>query len=269
MICKIEGCKNNRYLKYDVCRKHFYELYNNKKCDICGSKSYVFYNKKVNMMLCNKHTQQIKRCEKILTRTILTPNEFIIHNDCVEILLFDINNNLKNSTFIDYDDYEKCKEYKWRLNSMGYVVSGAKSEILLHRFVMNVDEKQSIDHIDRNKLNNRKSNLRIASQNLNTINKSRQSNNTSGIVGISWNTEKKGWDVQLKKGDFKYNKRFKEFDNSVKARLVSESIYFKEYSPNYNPSTNTIQLTYLSHDDNKETFIEVDMEGNIKEFKKL
>lgn len=45
--------------------------------------------------------------------------------------------------------------------------------------------------------------------------------------------------------------------------------YFKEFSPNYNPHTNTLQITYLSHDDNKQTYIEMNMKGNILKFKKF
>lgn len=268
LTCTINGCQNIKY-KTDICRKHYHQIHRDKKCEVCDSTLYVFYNKDAGMMLCNRHAQQIRRRGKILTRTLLTPNEFIVHTDDVEIVLFDINSNIAGSTYIDKDDYEKCKKYKWRLNSMGYAVAGDNSEILLHRYVMSVKQDESIDHMDKNKLNNKKSNLRIASQELNAINKSMQSNNTSGVTGVNWNKEKSGWDVQLRKKDFKFNKRFKIFDKAVQTRIIKESKYFKEYSPNCNHNTNTIQLTYLSHDDNKKTYIEADMEGNIIKFEKM
>ncbi len=63
-----------------------------------------------------------------------------------------------------------------------------------------------------------------------------------------------------------YLGRFLSFDKAVKSRLQGESKYFKEFSPNYNPTTNTIQLSYMSHDDNLQTFIECDLQGNITQF---
>ena len=67
----------------------------------------------------------------------------------------------------------------------------------------------------------------------------------------------------------KIRKRFDSFDDAVKFRLQNESILFKEYSNNYNPQTQTIQLTYTSHDDSLQTYIEVSLDGQIIQFKKL
>ena len=44
-----------------------------------------------------------------------------------------------------------------------------------------------IDHINRNPLDNRKKNLRLANNSINQRNKKMQSNNTSGIVGVRFN----------------------------------------------------------------------------------
>ena len=53
---------------------------------------------------------------------------------------------------------------------------------------MNVeDPKIEVDHINQNKLDNRKSNLRLCSHSQNGINKYKQSNNSSGFKGVCFN----------------------------------------------------------------------------------
>ena len=59
------------------------------------------------------------------------------------------------------------------------------------------------------------------------------------------------------------------FDEAVKIRLIEESKLFKEHSNNFNHESQTLQLTYYSHDDSKQTFIESDLQGNIIKFEKL
>ena len=84
------------------------------------------------------------------------------------------------------------KMLKPRVNSNGYYIinlskDGIISTLKIHRlvaqaFLTNHDDKLCVDHIDRDKLNNHKSNLRYATNSENNMNKSRQSNNTSGLV---------------------------------------------------------------------------------------
>lgn len=50
-----------------------------------------------------------------------------------------------------------------------------------------------IDHIDRNKLNNRIENLRSVTKSENVANQKIRIDNKSGIRGISWNNQNKKW----------------------------------------------------------------------------
>ena len=75
---------------------------------------------------------------------------------------------------------------------------------MIHRLVAeaffdNPDNKRCVDHIDRNKLNNHISNLRYATTSQNAMNKSIQSNNTSGIVGVYFCKDKNKWRAVIKK----------------------------------------------------------------------
>ena len=56
---------------------------------------------------------------------------------------------------------------------------------------------KQIDHINRDRLDNRIENLRAATNSQNQHNKSIPKNNTSGIQGVTWNKRAKKWYVQL------------------------------------------------------------------------
>ena len=50
---------------------------------------------------------------------------------------------------------------------------------------------------------------------------------------------------------------------------MAEATLFGEYSPNYNPETNTVQLTYTSQDDGQEYFCEYALNGEmLNDYKK-
>jgi alpha-L-fucosidase len=56
-----------------------------------------------------------------------------------------------------------------------------KTYVYLHRFLIDAKKGEIVDHIDRNKLNNRRENLRIVSYSLNSYNKEVQNKNGRGI----------------------------------------------------------------------------------------
>lgn len=131
-----------------------------------------------------------------LTKLGRKPNPLVYREleDCVECIAKYNGNDVK--FFIDKDDIEKVKTRNWHLVTDGkYVgsdikINNVRKVLYLHNFVMkNFDfpgrgTKQSIDHIDRNGLNNRKQNLRLATQteqNVNQKKKPRQAILPDGI----------------------------------------------------------------------------------------
>lgn len=148
------------------------------KCDVCGRDELecrIRYNN--GMYLCPKHITQWYRHHEFLEYTIYDSNEYIINDDCAEIVLRDKNCNILANAIIDLDDVEKCKKYKWHLKkdkNTSYVIStiNEKEKIFLHRLVLGYNGELDIDHIDRNGLNNRKNNLRVCSRSDNIKNQS-------------------------------------------------------------------------------------------------
>ncbi len=86
------------------------------------------------------------------------------------------------------------------INSRGYwLVNIRRKPFRAHRVIFELLNQccilpgYEIDHIDGNKVNNKVSNLRVCSRRGNVINKCKQSNNTSGITGVSYNYKKQYW----------------------------------------------------------------------------
>ena len=92
---------------------------------------------------------------------------------------------------IDLVNYDKVKDYTWRVRKNGNyyyaVASSGKNNVVLqlHRFIMGATKGQIIDHIDRNTLDNRFSNLRFCDKKQNSINCKLYKNSTTGYIGVS------------------------------------------------------------------------------------
>ena len=103
---------------------------------------------------------------------------------------------------IDDDDFERVSPYKWHANETekgsgryyarcDRVKDGKIVRQLLHRFIMDAPLGLKVDHIDRNPLNNCKSNLRLATQSQNMCNMARK-NKTSQYKGVCWESPRPG-----------------------------------------------------------------------------
>jgi hypothetical protein len=114
------------------------------------------------------------------------PNPIVYNEleDCVECIVS--YNRIPVKFFIDKEDLESVKSRNWHLITNGkYVgcsitVNNNHKTLYLHNFVMKrfdfpgKGSKQSIDHIDRNGLNNRKQNLRLATQQEQNLNQKKK-----------------------------------------------------------------------------------------------
>lgn len=146
--------------------------------------------------------------------------------------------NTNEPFYFDLEDFDKIKGYTWfkdhsKSDGGQYIVSSLWNErkyLYLHKFVMNTDHK--IDHIDRNKFNCRKSNLRFCTDQENSMNMSLRSNNTSGISGVSWRKDKKKWRAYITiNGKQKTLGHFLNKEEAIKTRLEAEAKYYKEFAP--------------------------------------
>lgn len=90
---------------------------------------------------------------------------------------------------VDRCDFATLKKYRWCLNNTGYARTSIseKRQVLMHRMLLGLQKsKPLVDHVNRNKLDNQRKNLRIASASLNTLNRNVQKNNTTGTTGVTF-----------------------------------------------------------------------------------
>jgi len=200
-ICKVEGCTNGGKIVREYCRKHY---------------------------------RQIMRHGRILNRTQMEPNEIIIKGDIAEIVLYDKLGEEIERTVIDTEDVEKIKAYKWYKTSKSYVGTNVgEKHIGIHEVILGkkFNQKNPIDHKDRNKLNNRKLNFRVCSHKQNSQNRGMQKNNTSGFKGVHWSKADQKWRASIGINNKRiYLGPFAEKTDAARAYNIAATKYHKEFA---------------------------------------
>lgn len=92
--------------------------------------------------------------------------------------------------------------------------------------------EESIDHINKDRADDRLCNLRQADQTHNNFNTKIRSNNTTGVTGVSFSKSKKKYVVGLKKhGKYVCHEYFSTLNEAVAARQMAEQIHCGEFVP--------------------------------------
>ena len=132
--------------------------------------------------------------------------------------------------FFDKEDYDRLKYYCWSMNKRGILSAAVpghqgRKRIMMHRLVMNVDDKRTVNHLG-SPSDNRKCNLEVVEAGRKSYNHKVSKKSSSGITGVAYNPTVKKWEayihVQGKKKRLGY---FKDIDAAAKARKEAELIY--------------------------------------------
>lgn len=100
---------------------------------------------------------------------------------------------------VDDEDFERVSQFKWHVYISGnkiyavgaYRLNGRWTTRSMHRFIMGVTDKCiQVDHIFHNGLDNRKENLRLATNSQNQKNSRIRKSNTAGYKGVYFNDGK-------------------------------------------------------------------------------
>lgn len=105
---------------------------------------------------------------------------------------------------VDAEDYERVAYRHWSLTvtpggNMYAHTNTYDGTIGMHRFIMDcTDPLLVVDHRDGRGLNNRRSNLRVATYEENAINKCAGGRSKSGIPGVKWDERWRTWEVWIR-----------------------------------------------------------------------
>lgn len=140
--------------------------------------------------------------------------------------------NTHKEFYIDAEDFDIIKCYCWtesktaNMSTLITIIDG--HTVRMHKLIGCAFH----DHKDRNELNNRKYNLRPCTQQENSRNRSKASNNTSGIIGVNFDKRKSKWRAYIsvnKKQQFLGY--FDNKDDAICARLKAEKDIFGAFAP--------------------------------------
>jgi hypothetical protein len=185
--CSIEGCKNI-YRARGFCSTHYYREYT---IGIGAN-----------------------------TRTTHSHRPAIIDGKVAKIPL---GIDMKEYSLVD-KQFAHLDKFKWRKDHYGYATAYVNGkQVKLHQLIIGKKEGYDIDHISRDKLDNRKSNLRHATRKVNVRNTGMYKHNTSGHKGISWETGRKKWSAKIQTDGVTYNLgRFNDIKDAIKARKEAQ-----------------------------------------------
>ena len=119
--------------------------------------------------------------------------------------------NIKGyDVLIDEEDYDKVMSITWTASIIDrdhphiyfrcFTRKNGKFGIkyFLHRMLINAPKDMHVDHINRNTLDNRKSNLRLCTFTENMRNRPKYATNTTGYRGVTYHKRDKMYQAQIK-----------------------------------------------------------------------
>jgi hypothetical protein len=141
---------------------------------------------------------------------------------------------------VDDNMHEFLNQWKWHYGCGGYAIrnvyikgSGRKHQkgffVYMHRMVNKTPDGLVTDHINRDKLDNRRENLRTCTDIQNRYNRGKYSNNTSGVLGVTWDKARNKWQAQIRvKNKNIHLGRYVSLQGATLARRWGEKLYHGE-----------------------------------------
>ncbi len=154
-----------------------------------------------------------------------------------DYVVIKIDNYPDKECLIDLEDYERIKDFTWGITIQDYACTKInKKHFVLHRLIYSLRnisiENLQIDHINRNRLDNRFKNLRICSLTENHRNVSKIKNKTSKYKGVCFVKSRNKFICSFASKDhnINYNKRFNTELEAAQRYNELASQYFGEFA---------------------------------------
>lgn len=141
-------------------------------------------------------------------------------------------NGIGKVTIVDDVDFEWLNKYTWNVVD-GYAratVDGV-SDTFMHMILITRTNGQQIDHINRNRLDNRRENLRLCTRSENQYNIGLRKDNRSGARGVYYHIRDKRWIAKTKvQGERIHIGSFKTKEDAVIAYNEFVKKHHKEFA---------------------------------------
>jgi hypothetical protein len=128
------------------------------------------------------------------------------------------------------EDYEMVKKYSWH-ESQGYATCTSynnNESSLMHRLIMKPKDNEMIDHINNNRLDNRRENLRICNVTVNNLNRKKTKNASSQYKGVYFDKKSNKYTTQISNNGKTYS--LGQFENEIDAaEQVDKFILFNKW----------------------------------------
>jgi hypothetical protein len=145
---------------------------------------------------------------------------------------------------VDNEDYEWLNQWKWHYHvyAMRNTHEHNRKKILMHREIIKAPAGMDTDHIDHDKLNNCRSNLRICTRSENQMNRKTYKDSVSGYKGVYFNRSDRVWMARIGI-DHKtiYIGSFSDAKNAAMAYDKEAKILFGEFAHLNFPEGETAQ----------------------------
>lgn len=153
------------------------------------------------------------------------------YDDYSEIEILDRYGNIKGYTKIDIEDVDGLIGKNIFLMSTGYV-SIYPGNVGIHRFLLNAKNGELVDHINGDRSDNRRKNIRITDNSKNGINRAKHSNNKTGHRGVFYCNNIGKYNAYI---TINWNRKslgyYTNIQDAINARLDAEKKYYGDYAP--------------------------------------
>lgn len=180
-----------------------------------------------------------KYCSKKCYFECRNTNEYKIEGDVTKLVIHSLKYGDK-IILIDTEDLERVKKLSWcvyfdkKMNDFYFIAylsykGKIRVGISLHRYILNAPQNTIVDHINtKDRLDNRKSNLRVVNQIVNMRNQN-ELKFKNKVIGVYYEKKGKKWIANITIN--KHRKtlgRFLNFEDAVKCRKEAELKYWGE-----------------------------------------